>query len=308
MSPAHSAPRLLLRQLQNIMAGTGSGDQRLSKVVRLVANNMVAEVCSVYFIRGGDMLELFATEGLKPEAVHNTRLRVGEGLIGLIALGAIPLNLADAQAHPKFVYRPETGEEIYHSLMGVPILRMGKVVGVIAVQNETRRHYSEEEIEGLQTVAMVLAELVASGELYDPAEQIEATLERAATSHFEGVVFAEGLAEGLAVLHEPKVEVINHLSDNPVREKKRLGHALESLIDQIDEMMSSEDMRHHGEHREILDVYKLFAQDKGWRAKIESAVESGLTAEAAVEKVQMDNRGPDDENRRSLSSGTAQRP
>lgn len=290
MTSVSNAPRQLLRRLHGIMAGSGNAEQRLTEVVRLVANNMIAEVCSVYFMRGGEILELFATEGLKATAVHKTRLRVGEGLVGHIAATALPLNLSNAQKHPKYVYREETGEEIYHSLMGVPILRSSKVVGVLVIQNITRRHYMQEEKESLQTVAMVLAELVASGDLFDPLEQQEATLERAATTRFEGVVLAEGMAEGVAVFHEPKIEVVKHLTDNIPLEKTRLATALKSLQDQIVDMMSAEDVGHQGEHKEILDVYMLFAKDKGWNAKIEAIIDTGLTAEAAVEKVQLNNR------------------
>src|SRR5271155_2177515 len=160
-----SATRRLLRRLLDIMAGSGSAQQRLDRIVQIVAMEVVAEVCSVYVMRAGEVLELFATQGLRPEAVHHTRLRVGEGLVGVIAATALPLALADAQSHPDFAYRPETGEEIYHSLMGVPILRGGRVLGVLVVQNRTQRNYTEDEIEALQTIAMVLAELAASGEL-----------------------------------------------------------------------------------------------------------------------------------------------
>lgn len=161
-------PRILLRRLREVMAEPESAQKRLDKIVVLIASNMVAEVCSVYLVNRQRELELSATEGLKPSAVHNTRLKTGEGLVGDIAEHARPLNLADAQSHPGFAYRPETGEEIYKSLMGVPILRSGKVVGVLAVQNRTKRHYTEEEVEALQTVAMVLAEVVAAAELVDP--------------------------------------------------------------------------------------------------------------------------------------------
>ncbi|MBL4602478.1 MAG: GAF domain-containing protein, partial [Emcibacteraceae bacterium] len=171
MTPTKNAPRQLMRQLHEIMASADEAEIRLNKVVHLVASNMVAEVCSSYFIRGGDTLELFATEGLNSEAVHNTRLMVGEGLVGLVAATGSSLNLSNAQDHPKFVYRPETGEEIYKSMMAVPILRMGKVVGVLVVQNKISRHYSEEEEEALQTVAMVLAELVANGDLITAQDQ-----------------------------------------------------------------------------------------------------------------------------------------
>lgn len=290
MTPIKNAPRLMMRQLHEIMASADEAEVRLNKVVHLVASNMVAEVCSAYFIRGGETLELFATEGLKSEAVHKTRLHVGEGLVGLVAATGSSLNLSNAQDHPKFAYRPETGEEIFKSMMAVPILRTGKVVGVLAVQNKASRHYSEEEEEALQTVAMVLAELVVSGDLITAQEQNGGNSDRAAISRFEGKVFAEGLAEGVVVMHEPRVEILQHLSEDYDQQKTNLDQGFESLLSQIDEIMSAEDIIHHGEHREILDVYKLFARDKGWRIKIETAIESGLTAEAAVEKIQVENR------------------
>lgn len=289
MTPTKNAPRQLMRQLHEIMASADDAEKRLNRVVHLVASNMVAEVCSAYFIRGGDILELFATEGLNAEAVHQTRLRVGEGLVGLVASMGTSLNLSDAQSHPKFAYRPETGEEIYKSLMAVPILRVGRVVGVLVVQNKISRHYSEEEEEALQTVAMVLAELVVSGDLITSPDEDDA-LDKAAITRYSGKVFAEGLAEGVAVMHEPRAEIIQHLSEDYDHQKERLATGFDNLNKQLDEIMSAEDIIHHGEHREILDVYKLFARDKGWRIKIENAIESGLTAEAAVEKIQIENR------------------
>ncbi len=176
-----SGTRRLLRRLRDTMAGSGRAQERLDRIVRIVAAEMVAEVCSVYIMRAGEVLELFATEGLRPEAVHRTRLRVGEGLVGLIAATARPLALADAQSHAAFAYRPETGEEVYHSLMGVPILRGGRVLGVLVVQNRSQRHYDEDEIEVLQTIAMIVAELAASGELVNPLEIAESRVGGAST-------------------------------------------------------------------------------------------------------------------------------
>jgi phosphotransferase system enzyme I (PtsP) len=288
--PRQNAPRRLMRELHQIMASTDEAEVRLNNVVHLVASNMEAEVCSAYFIRDRDILELFATEGLKLEAVHNTRLQVGEGLVGLVASTGASLNLSNAQEHPKFVYRPETGEESYKSMMAVPILRTGKVVGVLVLQNQASRHYLEEEEEALQTVAMVLAELVVSGDLITAQEQSDGDAERGVVTRFVGTVFAEGLAEGVVVMHEPRVEIIQHLSEDYDYQRGRLVKGFKKLLCQIDEIMSAEDILHHGEHREILDVYKLFALDKGWRAKIERAIETGLTAEAAVQKIQIENR------------------
>ncbi|MEL7030143.1 MAG: GAF domain-containing protein, partial [Pseudomonadota bacterium] len=155
-------PRVLLRRLREIMAEPASAQARLDRLVRAIASNMVAEVCSIYLRRGGDHLELFATQGLNPDAVHSTCLKWGEGLVGEIAVSSSPLNLQDAPNHPGFSYRPETGEDPFKSFLGVPILRSGRLLGVLVVQNEKERRYSEEEVEALQTVAMVLAEVAAS--------------------------------------------------------------------------------------------------------------------------------------------------
>jgi len=290
MEAAASGPRVLLRRLREIMAGPGSAQQRLDQVVGGIAGNMVAEVCSVYLMRAGEILELFATEGLNPEAVHKTRLRVGEGLVGDIAAHARPLSLADAQSHPNFAYRPETGEDVYHSLLGAPILRAERVIGVLVVQNRTRRHYSEEEFEALQTVAMVLAELVGGGEIIpaDELQEVEGNVTLA--SHIEGLALAEGLAQGVAVLHEPRIEITRIFAEDAEAEQQRINIALDGLRDAVDAMLDADDMAGAGEHREIIETYRMFAEDRGWIGRIEDAVASGLSAEAAVQRVQVDMR------------------
>ncbi|MDP2123153.1 MAG: phosphoenolpyruvate--protein phosphotransferase [Parvibaculum sp.] len=283
-------PRILLRRLREVMAEPESAQKRLDKIVVLIASNMVAEVCSVYLVNKTRELELSATEGLKPTAVHNTRLKSGEGLIGDIAQHARPLNLADAQSHPGFAYRPETGEEIYKSLMGVPILRSGKVVGVLAVQNRTKRHYTEEEVEALQTVAMVLAEVVAAGEMVDPQAFETPEQARQVPYHIQATAFCEGIALGHAVLHEPRVHVTKLIAEDTELELRRLEQAVYALRGSIDDMLETADLSHAGEHREVLQAYRMFANDRGWLTRMLEAVRTGLTAEAAVERVQNDTR------------------
>lgn len=289
MAGSVGGPRILLRRLREVMAEPESAQKRLDKIVVLIAANMVAEVCSVYLMNGARELELSATEGLKPSAVHTTRLKVGEGLVGDIAAHARPLNLADAQSHPGFAYRPETGEEIYKSLMGVPILRSGKVVGVLVVQNRTKRHYTEEEVEALQTVAMVLAEVVAAADLIS-AEPDDAVFRQQRSHHISGTSFAEGIALGHAVLHEPRVHVTKLIAEDTELELKRLEQAVYALRGSIDDMLETEDLSHAGEHREVLQAYRMFANDRGWLQRMLEAVNTGLTAEAAVERVQNDTR------------------
>ena len=274
------APRQLLRRLREVMAARESAQARLDRVVVLIASNMVAEVCSLYLGRRDGSLELFATEGLNPEAVHNTHLKPGEGLVGLIAAQAEPLQFPDAQHHPAFSYRPETGEEIYQSFVGVPILRGGHTIGVLTVQNRTQRTYSDEEIEALQTTAMVLAEMIASGGLV--TEEVSVEGRREVTARLNGISISEGVALGHVVLHEPRIAVTRLIAEDVELERRRLGQAIEELTGMIDQMMERGDMARAGEHREVLEAFRMFAHDHGWRRRLDEALITGLTAEAAV--------------------------
>lgn len=280
--------RQLLKRLRDVMAGQGSGQERLDRIVRAIAQGLVAEVCSCYLLRGG-MLELFATEGLKPEAVHQTRLSIGEGLVGDIAAHARPLALADAQGHPNFAYRPETGEETFHSLMGAPILRGGRVLGVVVVQNRTKRHYAEDEVETLETVAMVVAELVSAGLVTDQ-DALAAEQGEPLPARLEGLHVHDGVAVGTAVLHRPRIEVRRVVAEDPEVELARLEAAAGGLQSQLDELFAASELARGGEHEGVLEAYRMFAQDRGWNAKLREAIRSGLTAEAAVQKVQNDTR------------------
>ena len=290
MSAAAAGPRLLLRRLREIMAEPASAQTRLDKLVTVIAANMVAEVCSIYLRRAGKILELFATEGLNPGAVHATRLKEGEGLVGMVSQTAEAVNLPDASADPHFSYRPETGEELYKSFLGVPIVRGGQVFGVLTVQNKAERSYAEEEVEALQTVAMVLAELVAQGGFFDISELDEPELRVDRPRQFMGEGLSGGVAVGPAVLHEPRVRVERMIADNPAEELKRLEDAINALRVSVDEMLSSSELDLTGEGREVIEAYRLFAYDQGWRQRMRDAVRTGLTAEAAVERVQDETR------------------
>ena len=287
---AQANPRTLLRQLRGVMAEPSPAAERLEKTVKLIAQNMVAEVCSVYVMRADDRLELYATEGLKTEAVHKTVLRVGQGLVGAIAATSRHLNLAEAPNHPNFAYRPETGEEAFHSFLGVPILRLGKVIGVLAVQNATPRHYEEDEVEALQTIAMVLAEMLGTGELGNERSIPDSKLRRTISQRFDVMGLADGVAVGHAVLHEPRITVENIFSDDPDAESLRLTKAIGELRESIDRMLESSDVSLAGEHRDVLEAYRMFAHDQGWIRRMQEAIERGLTAEGAVEKVQGETR------------------
>ena len=286
---ALAGPRVLLRRLREVMAEPIGAQQRLDKIVKLIAANMVAEVCSVYVLRADNVLELYATEGLRAGAVHRATLTVGRGLVGLIAEEARPLNLPDAQSHPAFAYLPETGEEIYQSFLGVPVLRAGRTLGVLVVQNRSYRTYADEELEALETTSMVLAEMFASGEMETIAVP-GANLDVHRPVHFRGAPFAEGIALGHVVLHEPRIVVTQLIAEDVDHELRRLDAAMASLRLSVDDLLARGAEVGVGEHREILEAYKMFAEDRGWTRRLQEAVQNGLTAEAAVERVQNDTR------------------
>ncbi len=290
MPTSAGGPRVLLRQLREVMAEPESTQLRLDKITVLIAANMVAEVCSVYLLRAERQLELFSTEGLNPSSVHKASLHVGEGLVGKIAADAKPLNTSDAQSHPAFAYLPETGEEVYQSFLGVPVLRGGYAIGVLVVQNRVARQYSDEEVEALQTTAMVLAEMVGSGAMLEVSQSIDDDIAHLRSHHIKGVALADGIALGHVVLHEPRVIVTNIIAEDIPHEHEHLDKGTGELRDSIDRMLSRLDPSRGGEHREVLEAYRMFAHDRGWLSKMHEAVTSGLTAEAAVERVQNDNR------------------
>jgi phosphotransferase system enzyme I (PtsP) len=289
MRSVHGGPRLLLRRLREISAEPVNAQARLDKIVMQIAANMVAEVCSVYVLRADQRLELYATEGLNREAVHLTTMQSGEGLVGLIAQSAEPLALSEAHEHPAFSYRPETGEEVYHSFLGVPILRGGNTVGVLVVQNKVRRTYSEEEVEALQTTAMLLAEMIASGELQSIAKSADLLALNGPLS-LKGAAICEGVGLGYVLLHEPRVVVKNLLAEDVQAELRRLDTAIDAMRMSIDELVAHGHRMGVGEHREVLESVRMVANDQGWLRRLREAAMTGLTAEAAVERVQNDAR------------------
>ena len=277
----------LLKRLRDALAEAGEGQARLDSVTYLIARSLEAEVCSIYLKRDETTLELCATHGLKAEAVHQTRLRVGQGLVGRVADTAVPLNFADAPAARGYRYMPETGEEVYSSFIGVPIQRLGEVLGVLVVQSKTERSYSEDEIYGLEVVAMVIAEMTELGAFTGP-DKMAIAAQHQFPFFVKGLRGQEGVAEGVVLLHEPHIVIANPVADDPLIETGRLQDALDMLVAEIDELL--EKGAAIGEHRDVMVAYRLFAQDKGWRNRMFGSIDSGLAAEVAVEKEQTSTR------------------
>jgi phosphotransferase system enzyme I (PtsP) len=287
MSAAASARQILTR-LHEVMASRLHAQAKLDHVVDIIGESLSSEVCSIYLLREG-MLELYATRGLNKSAVHVTRMAIGEGLTGTIAENVETLNLAEARAHPDFQYRPETGEDKFHSFAGVPIVYRERSVGVLCVQHIDPRRYEEVEIEALQTTAMVLSELIANAELVDD-EQVRGTPELTETQTITGLTLVKGLGAGQAVYHQPRVQITQTVAEDTEAERQRVYRAFDKMREQIDGLANQAEFGVGGEHEEVLETYKMFAYDEGWSRRINEAIDSGLTAEAAIERVQQHTR------------------
>ena len=287
MENATRSARNILTGLHEVMASKSHAQAKLNHVVNIIGEALSSEVCSIYLLRDG-ALELFATRGLNQAAVHVTRLGYGEGLVGTIAENVETLNLDEAAAHPNFRYIPETGEERFHSFAGVPIVRAERAVGVMAVQHVEPRRYEEVEIEALQTVAMVLSELIANADLID--DPYAAGTPETGTVILNGLPLVKGAAAGVAIFHQPNIRIEHTVAEDTEAERQRVYSAFDKMREQIDRMASQIDFGTGGEHEEVIATYKMFAYDEGWSRRINEAIDSGLTAEAAIERVQQRTR------------------
>jgi len=278
-----SESRKLLGRLQRALAEEGAGQERLDKIVDLIATSLITEVCSIYLFRDDETLELCATKGLEAESVHQTRLRLGEGLVGRVAKSRRIVNTADAPNERGFRYMPETGEERYSSFCGVPIQRLGDPLGVLIVQSKEAREFTTDEVYALEIVAMVIAEMTELGAFVGEGAALSARHQQAVM--FKGSVAQEGVSEGHVYLHEPRVVVTNPISEDPIVELKRLQDAVDTLRMTVDEMLT-DTTKLVGDQKAVFEAYRMFANSRSWMKRMEADVTNGLSAEAAVEKEQ----------------------
>ncbi|MEM7438165.1 MAG: phosphoenolpyruvate--protein phosphotransferase [Pseudomonadota bacterium] len=288
MADTHLNSRKLLTRLRDTLAEDGGGQERLDHITEIVSDGMGVEVCSVYLRRDRQTLELCATEGLKKESVHVTRMRVGEGLVGRVAKEAANINTSTAEKEHGFRYMPETGEERFSSFLGVPIQRLGEMLGVLVIQSRDSRTYNDDEVYALEVVAMVIAEMKELGAFIGDGEAMTAPHQRAIM--FRGGSAQEGAARGSVLLHDPQVVITNPVADDPEAEKARLGEALDRLRISVDDMLSASRKDQNSEQLEVMEAYRMFANSRGWRSRLEASIDSGLAAEVAVEKEQSATR------------------
>ncbi len=270
--------RQLFARLREALA---SGVASLPDIARLVATELPADACAIYVARAGEILELAATHGLNINAVGHTRLRMGEGIIGIVASSGDAMNLADAQNHPRFAYRAEIGEDDYAALLAVPVKRAGRILGVLAVQNKQPRLFAPVEVEAIGTVAMLLGEILArAGATNLPEEGLGDAMPR----RYAGHILAPGIARGPILSFGAAAPIARLLTDDPAAELVRLDVAIETANRSLDGLIAAA-LPGGNAPREVLDAYRMVAQSAGWLTQVREAINDGLTAETAVDKV-----------------------
>jgi len=289
MSPV-SKPRDMLRKIRDVMATGTDSSERLNQLVHVIANHLNAKVCSIYLRRPDDSMELWATRGLAAEAIHHTKLAPHEGLVGEVAKTLVPLHVKNARTHQAFSYHPETREQEFISFLGVPVLRSRRLLGVLVVQDDQERLFDQDAVEALQNVAMVLAEVVASGELLSTEELDTVHVSSRQPMALNGSIVVSGLAMGQAVLFEPNIVAGSRIAENPDHELSRIESALNELQSTLDSLFAGKGHAFGEPTREVMNAYRMFARDQSWFEKLQKSVLAGLTAEAAVERVRGDYR------------------
>ena len=286
MTMPNNNSRILLQRLKKTLSELGEAQARLNKIVKIIADSMNSEVCSIYLINRYNILELYATEGLRSKAVHYSQLNVGQGLVGKIAATAEPIKTSQASKTKGFRYLPETGEEIYNSFLGVPIQRLGKILGVLVIQNLKKREFTEDDVYGLEIVAMVIAEMAELGIFTSSDGSDELSQDKKNPLSINGLVGKEGIVIGNTVLLEPQIKIQNPIADNTKLEKQKLRKSISKLNNQLSEIISKKHFKKKGDFLEILETHKLLIEDRSWIKRMESSIDSGLSAIVAVEKEQ----------------------
>lgn len=286
-SPAINQAMDILRELRRISESSEDIPVKLEKTVNMIVRHMEADAGACYLLVDDNYLELFAACGFRADAVHKVSLRVGEGLVGEVAKENRSLSVIDAWKHPRFSYKTELGEEEYKSFIGVPLIRWGRAIGVITLQTKTEHEFSRVETDILETIAMVLSELVASEEMTEYKNGLIKSRGQIEKEKFKGLSLSKGYGLGSAVVHRRRQAVTKIFAEDKEQELKKLEAAHARMNHDLDEKFNSTKLG-IGEHVDILDAYRMFAKDKGWYKKIADNVQSGLTAEAAVERAYED--------------------
>ena len=275
-----------LRTIVQEVNGARSLSEVLAIIVKEVRDAMSAGVCSVYLFDESDQnYVLMATEGLRQESIGKVRMAMREGLVGLVAAKEEPLNLQDADQHPNFAYFEETGEAPFHSFLGVPIIHHRKVLGVLVLQQETRRRFASEEEAFVVTVCAQLSGAIAHAEATGALRQL-ASAGRGKTKEavFPGIPSSSGVGIGRVVLVTSSSDlkmVPERLTDNPSVEVKLFREALKATKRDMRNLGNGLSGKLSAEEFALFEVYIRLLDDRVLINEVISAIKLGQAAPSA---------------------------
>jgi phosphotransferase system enzyme I (PtsP) len=281
---------LTLGEITQLAVHSHDAAETLGSIVRLVQGRFQTAVCSVYVLQPetGELV-LGATVGLKPEAVGRVRMPMTEGLTGLVGQTLAPVNVPDAPVHPRFKYFPETGEDPFHSFLGVPLIEGGALQGVLVLQTHERRTFSPGEVRTLVTVAAQLAPLVADAQLLERAAQAaHGEAEEAGApegAEVMGASLSPGVGVGQAYLVDGFEEWRRNArmrGDNPEVEKQRLAEAMARAGEELTRLSRHISELVGEDHGAILQAQVMIMTDRNIERDLAACLASGASAEGAL--------------------------
>lgn len=279
-----------LRKVVQEVNAAANLEQALWLIVQRVRAEMATQVCSIYLLdTDSQRYILMATEGLNRESVGRVSLSKEEGLVGLVAKREEPINLQDAESHPQYRYFPETGEERFRSFLGTPIIHLGKVLGVLVVQQVEQRKFDESEESFLVTLSAQLAAVIAHAEATGSLNQVSLHGYRPPEATFQGVCGAQGVAIGeVAVIYPAAdlsgVQIVT--ADNVEVELGYFNTALCRVRRELQQLSDQLQHRLREEERALFDVYIGMLTDNALGGEIVNRIVSeSLQARSALAKV-----------------------
>lgn len=279
----------MLSSLRTIVQEVNSArslSEVLAIIVKEVRDAMSAGVCSVYLFDESDQnYVLMSTEGLRQESIGKVRMAMREGLVGLVAAKEEPLNLQDADQHPNFAYFEETGEAPFHSFLGVPIIHHRKVLGVLVLQQETRRRFASEEEAFVVTVCAQLSGAIAHAEATGALRQLaSAGRGKSKEAVFPGIPSSSGVGIGRVVLVTSSSDlkmVPERLTDNPGAEVKLFREALKATKRDMRNLGNGLSGKLSAEEYALFEVYIRLLDDRVLINEVISAIKLGQAAPSA---------------------------
>lgn len=282
----------MLDSLRSIVQEVNTADHLQSVLditVARVQDTMGTEVCSIYLRESTQGRYVFsATEGLNKEFVGKISMAPTEGLVGQVAAREEPLNLENAESHPQFLFMPGIGEERYSAFLGVPIIHQRNVLGVLVIQQQTRRRFDEDDEAFLVTVSAQLAGVIAHAQATGLLVALDDSGERQGSARFRGVAGAPGIAIGHAIVVAPTAD----LNSVPMRRSKDIQdeldffhECLEAVREDIKALGRKLATRLAKEERALFDVYLSMLADDALAAEVDVHILQGEWAQGALSKV-----------------------